>query len=360
LSSNSGEAGTSARFERLRRLRPAPFELFTYATTLATLFFLRSQGLAYGWNTVVYYFNGFALRVVQVTLLGIGLQTIAHAVVERRVRPYLREVATWRWIALTVRLWFVMLAFAYTYTWLKVSIPLVRTRLFDVELWHLDRWLHFGVSPTVLAIELVAGTPLAHWVDRFYGWWLPSIPWIMCYLFTSAGSARRRNFVFANAIMWITGAWLYISLPALGPCFSSPDVLEPIRQAMPTAIRSQEILWQNYLLLVRSRGTMLESFSPLYGVAAIPSLHVAAYAMYTLWARRYARRWYPLGVAATAFIFFGSLATGWHYAVDGYLGLLLAWVSVAVADRFEPVARPPEPEPEPAADAATPAEEGAG
>jgi len=36
-------------------------------------------------------------------------------------------------------------------------------------------------------------------------------------------------------------------------------------------------------------------------------------------------------------IFFGSLATGWHYAVDGYAGALLAWAAVAIADRFEPV-----------------------
>jgi len=344
-----------------RELRPLPFEIFTYAAWIGTLLFLRLQGLDYGWNTIRYYFTGFVGGIARVTLVGIALQFVAHAIVERQVRPYLRSIASLGWLGLTVRLWIAMLAFAYTYTWLKVSIPLLRARLFDVELWHLDRWLHFGVSPTLLAINLVADSPFAPWVDRLYGWWLPTIPVIMCYVFATVGDSRRRNFALANAVLWTVGAWLYYALPALGPCYSSPDALEPIRQSMPVAIRTQEVLWQNYLLLVRSRGSMLEVFSPLFGVAAMPSLHVAGYAAYTLWARRHARRWYPLGVVATLFIFFGSLATGWHYAVDGYVGLLLAWVSVALADRFEPVARPTEKadkalEPPPA-EALQPAEE---
>jgi len=328
--------------ERLRGLRVRPFELFSYGVALATLWFLRSQGLQYGWNTIRYYSRDFGSGLVRVTLIGILLQLVAHAVIERQVRPFLREVASWRWLTLTLRLWFVFFAFAYTYTWLKVSVPLVRTRLFDVELWQLDRWLHFGVSPTVLAIELVGNSPVARWVDEYYALWLPSIPLIMAYVMVSPGRARRRNFALANAVLWLVGAWIYLAVPALGPCYSSPDVMEPTRDWMPKVVSTQELLWNNYLVLVRSRGSMLESFSPLFGVAAMPSLHVGAYAMYTLWARRYARRWYPVGVIATALIFFGSIATGWHYAVDSYVGLALGWLAVVCADRFEPV---PEPTP---------------
>ena len=59
--------------------------------------------------------------------------------------------------------------------------------------------------------------------------------------------------------------------------------------------------------------------------------------------RRARRLFLPLALA-TALTFLGSLATGWHYAVDGYAGMLLAWVAVRIADRVEgapPPAAPP-------------------
>ena len=49
--------------------------------------------------------------------------------------------------------------------------------------------------------------------------------------------------------------------------------------------------------------------------------------------RRFARR-HPLRVpylVATLVMFVGSVATGWHYAIDGYAGILLAWLVFRLA-----------------------------
>jgi hypothetical protein len=120
-----------------------------------------------------------------------------------------------------------------------------------------------------------------------------------------------------------------------------------VRAEMPRAIATQRALFAHYGKLLESRGGFLASFSPELGVAAMPSMHVAAHWLFALWARRYDRRLFvPLAVA-TALTFLGSLVTGWHYAVDGYAGLLLAWLAVAVADRWEPA--PPEAEASPVA-----------
>ena len=70
----------------------------------------------------------------------------------------------------------------------------------------------------------------------------------------------------------------------------------------------------------------LRQFNPTRGIAAMPSLHVGVHFFFFLWARRRAR---PLAMPfalATALTFAGSLLTGWHYAVDGYVGMLLAWL----------------------------------
>jgi hypothetical protein len=328
-----------ARRERFRRRWwwPRPFEVVTVAASLGTLLYLRARGLDYGWNTIRYSFPSFLGLMPVMLAQGVILQLVATRLVGESMRGYLGELRSSRWWSLWTRLWIVSSIQAYTYMWLKVSVPLLRVDLYDVELWHLDRWLHFGVSPTVFAIELVAGTPVARWIDVAYSWWVPSIPLVLSYVYAATRADSRRNFALGFTVLWIGGAWLYLALPAVGPCYSSPDVLEPIREAMPLAMGAQGGLWHNYLTMVRSRGTLLESFSPLYGVAAMPSLHVATYAMFMFWARRHARRWFWPFVGATAVIFFGSLATGWHYAVDGYAGIALAWVAVRVADRFEPV-----------------------
>jgi len=309
------------------------------AGAVLTLMLLRACGLDYGWDTVALTFPNLWKAMPRLLVVGLALAVLAVRVSGESVKDFLSGVARPRWIANWVRLWVAVSAQIYAYMWLKVSIPLISARLFDTELWHLDRWLHFGISPTLFAIDLVAGTPLARLADVGYELWVPSVPILFTYFFTVCDDARRRNLALASAVLWIGGAWLYYLLPALGPCYSAPDALEPIRGAMPGTMATQRMLWLQYLQMVRGRSGVVEAFSPMLGVAAMPSLHVGAYAMFALWSRRYARRWFGVFAVATALMFFGSLATGWHYAVDGYAGVLLAWASVRLADRFEPARR---------------------
>jgi len=317
--------------------RPRPFELAAFASAAGALAFLRWQGLHFGWNTLAYSFRGWLGAIPGLFVAGVGMQLLLTWLGRRPLRAYVAAVWRWSWIGLWLRAWLVSALVAYAYVWLKVSIPLVRPELYDAELWRLDRWLHFGISPTVLAIELVAGTPVAGLMDRLYALWVPTIPFAFAFVFAATRDDLRRNFMLANVVAWSLGAWAYLAVPALGPCYFTPDVLEPVRDAIPQAVEAQRALWDNYLWMVKHRGGMLKSFSPVLGVAAMPSMHVAAFALFALWARRYDRRFFLPFVAATALIFFGSLATAWHYAIDGYAGVLLAWVAVRIADRFEPV-----------------------
>jgi hypothetical protein len=319
-------------------LRPYPFELWTLGGAVLTILFLRWRGLDYGWNTIAHTLPALLAGLPRLLAIGLVLQLVATRFGGERLGDYLRGIATWRWALLWLRLWTMVAVQIYAYMWLKVSIPLVHARLWDVELWRLDRWLHFGLSPSVFAIELVAGTPLARVVDVVYGLWIPSIPLVFAYVFCGRRDGARRNLALASAVLWTLGAWIYLALPALGPCYASPDVVASVRAEMPTAAATQRALWHHYLGMVQSRGSQPDHFSPMLGVAALPSLHVGAYVLFALWSRRHARRWFVPWTIASAAIFFGSLATGWHYAVDGYAGALLAWAAVAVADRFEPVA----------------------
>jgi hypothetical protein len=155
----------------------------------------------------------------------------------------------------------------------------------------------------------------------------------------TARADRRRNFAFACLALWVAGAWIYVAVPAVGPVFAAPEAFREVLAGMPHAADIQGRLWANYLGITASRaGAPLPPMRPFLAVAAMPSLHVGAHWLFALWARRRAPRLFVPWAAATALTFFGSLATGWHYAVDGYAGMLLAWGAIRLADRFEPVA----------------------
>ena len=66
-----------------------------------------------------------------------------------------------------------------------------------------------------------------------------------------------------------------------------------------------------------------------------PSLHVGVHWMLMLWMRRYARPLFLPAVIATFLTFLGSIATGWHYAIDGYVGIALGQLCYWVAVRWE-------------------------
>ena len=50
-----------------------------------------------------------------------------------------------------------------------------------------------------------------------------------------------------------------------------------------------------------------------------------------LWARRRARPIFALAAVGTFLTFVGSIATGWHYALDGYAGIAIAQISYLAA-----------------------------
>ena len=320
------------------RWLPRPFEWFTAAMVAAIVLYLRLRGLRIDSRTVEYMAVPMLDRLPLVLALGISLQVASHLLSRRSVVDWIRAVATPASALLWLRVWLAAMAMTYGYSWLKISIPLLTTRLLDGPLWDLDRALHLGLSPSVLAVELVAGTPAAGWIDLWYGFWVDSVLLALAWVFLAANAAHRRHFAFACAFFWLVGAWIYYAFPALGPCFVSPDVFAGIASDLPHARGTQLALWDNYLHVVAGRDGTLKQFKPFLAIAAMPSLHVGAHWLFALWARRHAPRLFLPFAVATALTFFGSLVTGWHYAVDGYAGMLLAWLAVRVADRAERVA----------------------
>ena len=63
---------------------------------------------------------------------------------------------------------------------------------------------------------------------------------------------------------------------------------------------------------------------PALGISAMPSMHNASAVLFALAFRQVSKRLGWFFAAYAAVILVGSVHLGWHYAIDGYAGVVIA------------------------------------
>lgn len=213
---------------------------------------------------------------------------------------------------------------------IKKSIPVANPFAWDETFMELDRALHFGWLPHEILAPLFQ-YPLATFViNVVYNWWFLVL--VACFFwqgFARTDSALRQQYLLSYLLTWSLGTLvLGTILSSAGPCFygfvaggANPyaplmDYLKTTNGIYPIwAVPTQDILWQSHVA----------GSGEIEGVSAMPSMHVATTILYFLLAFAAGKRrlgWCLVGFSAA--IFLGSILLGWHYAVDGYAGALIA------------------------------------
>ena len=261
--------------------------------------------------------------VVQ-ALIGIGIRL---AVARARRADYKAIIRSRRWIVDSLRIILFSALSVHVYGWIKLSVPLLHPQLFDSELWNVDRALFFGHSPNIFFLDLFS-TSL-----RFFDWtyanvFVASLNIASIYFLSDPDERLRIGFTNSNTLMWLSGAWLYLLIPSLGPAYRFPSVWLPLSAMLGNTQQLQRVLMTNYQHVLRN-----EQVNILLGIAAFPSLHVAFVMLVTLWMRG---RWRLLFGLITVIIFLGSIITGWHYLIDSIAGIVLAvlcYLAIAIPQR---------------------------
>jgi hypothetical protein len=221
--------------------------------------------------------------------------------------------------------------FAIGFTTLKSNIPKVNPFSWDQTFMTLDRELHFGVLPHELLAPLFQYPLVTFLVNVLYnGWFLLLMAYYLWQGFRDVDSPLRQRFFIAYFLCWVIGTPLFGTLfSSAGPCFygrllpGEPDpyaglmtYLAHANSLYPIwAIATQDMLWDSY---VTSKGV-------ISGISAMPSMHVGTSVVFFLCARASGVRWlaWLTGIFAVM-ILLGSVLLAWHYAVDGYAGVLIA------------------------------------
>lgn len=258
---------------------------------------------------------------------------------------------TLNYLQLTVRRGIAILGTVYFFLHLKHIILWIHPANYDLFFWQLDKKLHFGVQPNVwLMTNFGLNHDFAIFIDWIYfAYFSFLIIAAVVFLLEIKGRELTEKFFLAYTLLWSFGGLCYFIMPADGPCYAilGPHSVAkkdqqhvfsfPVTHDVPKEYienYQQSKIWnaKNYQeeLWTQRRNFLMEESLPgrFYGIAAMPSLHVAAVTMVTIF---FFQLGSLAGIVATVLgslfamtIFIGSVFLQWHYAVDGYAGILLA------------------------------------
>jgi hypothetical protein len=309
--------------------RPYFFEVFALANLAVIVIVARASLPIIG--SPLGHLIAFSIGIGTQALMGIAVRVVIALV--RRDRSYLTVIRSRAWISDTLRLIVFGAMVIVVYGSIKLVVPIYHPRLFDPELWELDRALFFGIAPATFFLDVFG----AQWFLRLIDWTYANIfiaSAFLAYAWVLSHPERRIRIAFANgnALLWITGGWLYLLLPSLGPALRFPDIWFAYSETLRNTQALQAILMRNYQNVIRASNGMpvTEPIRIVFGIGAFPSLHVAFQMYVFLWARRAWRTGQVLFGIFVLLIFLGSMITGWHYLIDSLAGLLMAYLSYRV------------------------------
>jgi membrane-associated phospholipid phosphatase len=282
-------------------------------------------------------FRGFMMRVPQMIffvlfwrLLYLGYvvrEPDRYGVLKAEVRAVVsdRERIVWGLVATGI-----MTAFLVAFAQFKNLIPTLNPFSWDTQFMELDRMLHLGQLPHEYVLPLFGGPYLLSLFTGLYNIWLFMMYFVLliaCFL--RPRSMVRMQYLFAFVFTWAVGGNLVATLfSSAGPVYYGllglGDIYDPLLRHLAehaetgfvTVIETQNLLWQFH--------TMEESVN---GISAFPSMHVASSVLMAIFAFSWCRLAGYLMSAFALLIMIGSVLLAWHYAVDGYVGAAIAYLS---------------------------------
>ena len=251
------------------------------------------------------------------TWFAIGFSIIAYTLKLMRSgekRPIKRLLQNWQehWRRYLIVPLGMILAGAdmYFYMIMKPELNLLFPFWADHHLANLDAWL-FGHDAwqffTVWNLDVMS------WV--YSPFWFFSVLLTFYWLLLKPPSLTKSTAIVAYFGIWsIFGTVGQALFSSGGPIFYQRLGFGQRFDALPVQPLERMIadyLWRNY---------SQHSLAPGAGISAMPSLHIATMAWVVLSFAAYRSR---LAVPATVlsfYIYAGSVALGWHYATDGFVG----------------------------------------
>jgi len=223
---------------------------------------------------------------------------------------------------------------------MKPAIPRIVPFSWDEWLMKFDRALHFGTDPWVWLQPVMGFDYVTFAFNIAYNFWFLALfgAWFWFGFRKTADELRTRFFLSYMIVWWLGGGLLAVLFSSAGPVYYSGIGLSPDPftglfaylhgvdgRITLWSLEVQKMLWDGYT-----------GKTAAVGISAFPSMHNASAVLFALAFWKVSR---GMGIAFAVYavaILLGSVHLGWHYAVDGYAGIALAFLGWWIAG---PIAR---------------------
>ena len=225
----------------------------------------------------------------------------------------------------------VLAVFLSAMTSFKSVIPEINPFSWDPVLANVDKAFHCGYTPWNI-LQSVLGWPIAtHVIDIVYGlWFIVMMAFVVWFLFAANNDDLRKRFMISYVLCWtLNGSVCALVFSSVGPVFYSqayPDLVNPFtalmsyltevsREYPSLVLLEKDMLWRLY---------QQSELSPASGISAMPSMHVSVAMLIfliSLQSKHVIAKIF--GGAFLVVIGLGSVHLGWHYAIDGYLAIIV-------------------------------------
>lgn len=261
----------------------------------------------------------------------------------------LRFIFTRQQLATSVLVLFLFCPVALYCMELKSLIPFINPINFDELFSRMDHWLGFGHAPQKYLTFLIHPGWRYKALSAFYGvaWFSVTTSLFAYTAFAAAESYRKSRFLLAYSLCWmLLGSVMAITLNSGGPIFFIDYTGQGIYESFVDQLNhlSGDTSWTSYAIAQKLGGDIANGAPAArgLGISAMPSMHVSTAFLVVLqaWSAGHFRR--LMACLYCLLIYIGSIALGWHYAIDGIAAVIMTtavWKLSGWLVRIQPNAR---------------------